>query len=68
MEIREAKKKHEAPLMAIPEVVSVGIGLGLSGKPTILVGISKEKTSTPIPSTLEGHPVEVFRAGSIEAQ
>ncbi len=68
--IQEVKRSHEAELMALPGVVSVGIGLDENGKPAIIVGLDKERQETRVkmPRTLAGHPVIIQITGTIKAQ
>jgi len=68
--IQDVKKKHEAKLMSLPGVVSVGIGLNPSGRPAIIVGMDKSRpeVQAQIPSQLEGHPLIVQILGPIKAQ
>ncbi len=68
--IQNVKKKHEAKLMSLPGVVSVGIGLDPSGRPAVIVGLDKYRpdVQAQIPSQLEGHPLIVQILGPIKAQ
>ncbi len=68
--IEDIKAKHESQLLAIPGVVSVGIGLGVEGTPTIVIGIENETVvdQSALPQKLEGVPVRVEVVGSIHAQ
>ncbi len=68
--IQDVKKKHEARLMSLPGVVSVGIGLAPDGRPAVMVGLDKSRPEVQgqIPSQLEGHPVIVQILGTIKAQ
>lgn len=68
--IQEVKKKHEARLMSLPGVVSVGIGLSPDGRPAVMVGLDKSRpeVQAQIPSQFEGHPVIVQILGPIKAQ
>jgi hypothetical protein len=68
--IREVKAKHEAEVLALPGVVSVGIGQDKEGHPVIVVGLdrSRPETEAQLPRRLEGYPVLVQRVGSIKAQ
>lgn len=65
MTIQEAKRMHEDALMAIPGVVTVGIGLTVGREPAIMVGVDDLRASSAgqVPKVLEGHPVFVFEAG-----
>jgi hypothetical protein len=68
--IKEAKKKHEARLIALPGVVSVGIGLDQEGNQAIIVGLDRQRPETEarIPQVLENHPVLVQIIGPIRAK
>lgn len=68
--IQEVKTRHENRLLAMPGVVSVGIGRGPDGKPVIVVGLDgpRPETATKLPQSLEGHPVRVEIIGPIRAQ
>ncbi len=65
--IQQVKAQHEAELMAIPGVVSVGIGKNGKGEPVIVVGVEQEgeETLSAIPRSLSGYPVEVRPIGRI---
>jgi hypothetical protein len=59
--IEEVKKKHTQRLLAMPGVISVGIGKNPEGQSVIIIGLEslhpeKEKK---IPKTLEGYPVQI---------
>jgi hypothetical protein len=68
--IQEVKKKYEARLLALPGVVSVGIGRNNEGDPAIVVGLEypHPETEVQIPEVLENHPVLVQIVGRIKAQ
>lgn len=68
--IREAKARHEARLLAMPGVVSVGVGRGDDGRPVIVIGVDEPRPQTmaELPETLEGHPVRVEIVGRIRSQ
>ena len=68
--IKEVKNQHEARLLALPSVVSVGIGLNKKGQSMIIIGLDgpNAETETQLPSMLEGHPVEVRIVGTVKAQ
>jgi hypothetical protein len=68
--IQEAKAKHESRVMAIPGVVSVGIGLDAQGNPIIVVGLDgpRPETVEKLPATLEGYPVQWRIVGPVKAQ
>jgi len=68
--IQEVKRFHEARLMALPDVVSVGIGLNEAGDAAVIVGLARENTATRahIPQRLEEYPVVVRITGSAKAE
>ena len=68
--IKETKKQHEARLLKLPGVVSVGIGLTNSGQSAIIIGLREPNTETEaqLPSMLEGYPVEVRIVGTVKKQ
>ncbi len=71
--IAEAKTRHEAELLALPNVTGVGIG-ERTGKPVIKVFVTEkvpESRLAPeerIPTLLDGYEVDVEAIGFIEAQ
>ena len=67
--IRHAKKQHEARLLQLPDVLSVGIGKDENGSPAIIVGLKcpNPQTESQIPARLEGHPVQIRIVGNIRA-
>lgn len=67
--IQEVKKKHETNLLAMPGVVSVGIGLDKDGHPAIIVGLDGPRLETiaQVPPALEGYPVSTQIIGTIKA-
>jgi hypothetical protein len=68
--LREVKNKHKARLLALPGVVSIGIGQKKDGKLAIIVGLDGPRPDTvaQIPRLLEDYPVSVQIIGSIKAQ
>jgi hypothetical protein len=68
--IKEVKNKHEARLLELPDVVSVGIGLNKNGQSVIVIGlrVPNAETETQLPSMLESYPVEVQIVGTVKAQ
>lgn len=68
--IETTKARHQAELMALPGVVSVGIGLGSDRAPVIVVGLDHERPDTRarVPARLDGHPVEVRVLGPVRTQ
>jgi hypothetical protein len=71
--IAEAKSRHEAELLALPNVTGVGIG-ERAGKPVIKVFVTEkvpESQLAPgerVPTSLDGHEVDVEAIGFVEAQ
>jgi len=65
--IQDVKRAHEAELMALRGVVSVGIGLDGAGNPAIMVGLDSPRAQTEpeIPPMLEGYPVVTQVVGTI---
>jgi len=68
--IRDVKRAYEAKLLALPDVVSVGIGTDGEGSPVIVVGLTCDNmvTRNQVPKKLEGYPVVVRATGVPEAQ
>ena len=67
--LQEVKKAHEARLMAVTGVVSVGIGRDESGQAVIIVGLDRERPETrrQLPKRLEGYDVRTEVVGRIKA-
>jgi len=68
--IQEVKAKHVERLLAMPGVVSVGIGKNPDGQFVIIVGLDgpRPKTVEQLPKVLEGYPVRVEITGPIKAR
>lgn len=68
--IKEVKAKHEAYLMGLPGVVSVGLGQDEHGRPAIIVGLDRPRpeTEAQIPCALDDYPVVVQVIEPIKAQ
>ena len=68
--IKEVKKQHEARLLELPGVVSLGIGLNKDGQSVIVIGLDgpNAETEAQLPSRLEDYPVEVRIVGTMKAQ
>lgn len=68
--IQEVKAKHEDRLLAMPGVVSVGIGRGPDGQSVIIVGLDgpRPETVKQLPKLLDGYPVRVEIIGPVKAQ
>lgn len=65
--ISDVKARHEARLLAIPKVVSVGIGQDNNAKPVIIIGVERPGPQS-LPEELDGYPVEIRMLGPIQAQ
>ena len=68
--IEDAKAKHAAQLLALPGVVSVGIGRDAEGRPAIVIGLAASASADDpgLPRSLEGHPVVTQVVGALRAQ
>ena len=68
--IQEVTARHAEELMAIPGVVSVGIGLGEDGVAVIVVGLDRESSAAQdaVPETLDGFTVRTEIVGRFRAQ
>jgi hypothetical protein len=68
--IQDVKKRHELRLLAMPDVVSVGIGLNPEGQTAIVIGLKAPNpdAEAKIPPTLDGYPVLIQIVGAIKAQ
>lgn len=68
--IQEVKKQNEARFLAMPGVVSVGIGLDPNGNQAIIVGLdaSNPEIEAKIPEMVADFPVIVQIIGSLMAQ
>lgn len=69
MTIQQAKEKHQAELMALPGVVSMGIGLS-EGEMAIMIGLDGKHPDTEkaLPKELEGYKLIIQTVGTIKAQ
>jgi len=67
--IREVRTRHERLLLALPGVVSVGIGRGSDGREEIVVGLDRPRPDTVrrIPGSLEGYPVRTHVTGRLRS-
>lgn len=71
--MEEARSRHEAALLELPNVTGVGIG-ERAGKPVIKVFVTRkvpESSLAPderVPASLEGHEVDVEEIGFITAE
>jgi hypothetical protein len=68
--IEQVKAAHEQRLLALPGVVSVGIGRDSQGRPVIVVGLDKPRpqTQAAVPHELDGYGVRVDIVGTIRAR
>lgn len=68
--IEQVKKRHEAELMAVPGVVSVGIAQADDGRSVIVVGLERESLEAErrLPQRLEGYEVQKRVVGRIRPQ
>lgn len=68
--IQEVKAKHEDRILAMPGVVSVGIGRGADGQSVIIVGLDgpRPETVKQLPKLLDDYPVHVEIIGPVKAQ
>jgi len=67
--IYEAKEKHQARLMALPGVISIGIGLD-EGETVVIVGLDGEHPETEkiLSAKLEGYKIVSKQVGIIKAR
>lgn len=70
LSIEEVKSKYTAQLMALPGVVSVGIGRDRDGQPVIMVGLddAHPELADKIPRELETYPVITHVTGPVKAR
>jgi hypothetical protein len=68
--IQEVKETHEARLMAVEGVVSVGIGRDDAGRAVIVVGLDRERPDArrQLPKHLDGYEVRTEVVGKIRAR
>ena len=68
--IEQVKATHQERLLALPGVVSVGIGRDAQGRSVIVVGLDEPRpqTQAAIPRELDGYPVRVEIVGTIRTQ
>ena len=68
--IQEVNARHAERLLAMPGVVSVGIGKNPDGQFVIVVGLDgpRPKTVEQIRNVLEGYPVRVEITGPVKAR
>ncbi len=67
--IASAKREIESRLLAMPGVVSVGVGRADDGTEVIVVGVdgSRPELESRLPKAAGGFPVEVRRIGPLRA-
>jgi hypothetical protein len=67
--IQDVKARHAPRLLALPGVVSVGIGRAAEGHEVIVVGLDRPRpeTQADLPTLLEGYPVRVEIIGAVRA-
>jgi len=70
LSIQEAKARHAARILALPGVVSVGIGRDAQGREVIVIGLDRARPDTQarLPAELEGYRVRVQVIGAVKAQ
>ena len=68
--IQKVKAKHEDFLLAMPGVVSVGIGKNPDGQFVVIVGLDgpRPETVNQVPKILEGYPVRMEIIGPVKAR
>jgi len=68
--IYEVKRQNEADLLALPGVVSVGIGRAPNGQPAIIVGVESAGAAGArrVPSEISGYPVVIQNTGQLKAR
>lgn len=68
--INDIKRENEAQLMALPGVVSVGVGQAPDGRPAIIVGLGSDDPTIArqVPDQIRGYPVITQRIGTIKAR
>jgi hypothetical protein len=68
--IQEVKARHAARLLALPGVVSVGIGRDAEGREVIIIGLDRARPETQarLPTLIEGHGVRVEIIGTVKAR
>lgn len=68
--VHEVKTKHSERFLALPGVVSVGVGRDGGGGEVIVIGLDRARpeTQSKLPAQLEGYPVRVQIIGTVKAQ
>ncbi len=67
--IKRIKSEYEQDWLALPEVVSVGIGETSSGEIGLIVSVKKitARVKRSLPKSIAAVPVEVRKSGEIKA-
>ncbi len=65
--LTETLATHEAALLAVPGVTSVGIGFGPAGQEALTVGVLDAGVAAALPSEIDGIPVVVTVTGEVDA-
>lgn len=67
--IQQVKQRHEARLMAVEGVVSVGIGRDEADRAVIIVGLDRERpeAQAQLPRQLDGYEVRAQVIGNMRA-
>lgn len=68
--IHEVKTKHAPGILALPGVVSIGVGRDAGGVEVIVIGLDRARpeTQASLPTQLEGYSVRVQIIGAVKAQ
>lgn len=68
--IQDVKAEHASRIMALPGVVSVGIGRDAGGQPILVIGLDRERAETRarLPQELEGYALKVEIVGDVRAR
>jgi hypothetical protein len=66
--IERSLASAEQQLMAVPGVVSVGIGVGGPGIDVIEVGVIDSEVAARLPASIGGVPISITVTGEIDAQ
>jgi hypothetical protein len=68
--IQEVKARHAPRILAMPGVVSVGVGRDTEGREVIVVGLDRARPETQarLPAKLEDYRVQVQITGTVKAQ
>ena len=68
--LKNAKRQHESTILAMADVVSMGIGKRSNGAPVIIIGLEKANlnTETMIRNMLKDYPIEIKVIGKLKAQ